>query len=496
MAEVSRERWISRSSFVMAAVGSAVGLGNVWRFPFVTYANGGGAFLIPYFVALFTAGIPLMMLELGLGLKLQGAPPRALAGVNPRSEWIGWWAALIAFVITTYYAVVMAWCWNYLFHSFTLAWGPEAEKFFFNDVLKLSPGPGQLSGLVWPVVIGLLLTWIAVFLILFKGLGRVGRVVMVTVPLPVILIIILVIRGITLPGAANGLNFYLAPDFSKILNGKVWLEAYSQVFFSLSLAMGIMITYASYLPRKSDITNNAFMISLADAGTSFLAGFAIFSTLGYLAFVTQSDVSKVAAGGPSLAFGTIPVAISKLPFAASLFGIIFFLTLLSLGIDSLFSLVECNLGSVLDRWGITRTRATFFICLAAFLVGFLFSTGGGLYWLDIVDHWINNYGLVPVGLAEVITIGWIFGASRFREMINESSEVKAGKWWDFMIKFVTPFILIVSLIVTFYQEMQKSYEGYPVWSTFCGGWLVVIGIVIVSFLLMRSGKSTNKNIGV
>lgn len=496
MAEIPRERWLSRSSFVMAAIGSAVGLGNVWRFPFVVYANGGGAFFIPYFVALFTAGIPLMMLEFGLGFKFQGAPPRALAGANPKAEWVGWWAALTGFVIAAYYAVVMAWCWNYLFHSLTLAWGAEAEEFFFKDVLKLSPGPGQLSGLVWPVLIGLLLTWIAVFLILFKGLGRVGRVVMVTVPLPIILIIILVIRGITLPGAANGLNFYLAPDFSKLLNAKVWLAAYSQVFFSLSLAMGIMITYASYLPRKSDITNNAFIISLADAGTSFLAGFAIFSTLGYLAYVTQSDVSEVAVGGPSLAFVTIPIAISKLPFAANLFGVIFFLTLLTLGIDSLFSLVECNLGAVFDKWGISRRRATFFICLLAFLAGLLFSTGGGLHWLDIVDHWINNYGLVPVGLAEVIIIGWIFGASRFREMINETSEVKAGKWWDVMIKFVTPAILIISLIISFYQEMQKPYEGYPSWATFCGGWLVVIGIVIIAYLLMRSGKSTDENVNV
>jgi len=496
MAEISRERWISRSSFVMAAIGSAVGLGNIWRFPFVVYANGGGAFFIPYFVALFTAGIPLMMLELGLGLKFQGAPPRALFKANPKAEWIGWWAALTGFVIAAYYAVVMAWCWNYLFHSFTLGWGVEAEAFFFKDVLQLSPGPGQLSGLVLPVLIGLVLTWIAVFLILFKGLGRIGKVVMVTVPLPIILIVVLVIRGVTLPGAANGVNFYLAPDFSKLLSAKVWLAAYSQVFFSLSLAMGIMITYASYLPRKSDITNNAFMISLADAGTSFLAGFAIFSTLGYLAYVTHIDVSKVAVGGPSLAFVTIPIAISKLPFAANLFGVIFFLTLLTLGIDSLFSLVECSLGAVLDRWGITRKKATFAICLAAFLIGFLFSTGGGLYWLDIVDHWINNYGLVPVGLAEVIVIGYIFGASRFRKIINETSEIKAGKWWEIMIKVVTPAILIISLVISFYQEMQKPYEGYPAWSTFCGGWLVVIGIVIIAYLLMRSGKSMKENVNL
>jgi NSS family neurotransmitter:Na+ symporter len=489
MGETLRERWLNRPSFVMAAIGSAVGLGNIWRFPFIAYANGGGAFLIPYFVALFTAGIPLMMLECGLGIRMQGAPPRALAGTKSKAEWVGWWATLTAFVIITYYAVVMSWCFNYLFHSFTLEWSGGAKEFFFKDVLKLSTGPGQLSGLVWPILFGLLLTWVAVFLIIFKGLGRVGRVVIVTVPLPIILIIILAIRGITLPGAAEGVNFYLAPDFSKLLNGKVWLEAYGQIFFSLSLAMGIMITYSSYLPKKTDITNNAFMISLANCGTSFLAGFAIFSTLGYLAHVTQTDVSKVAAAGPGLAFVTIPIAISKLPFAANLFGAIFFLTLLSLGIDSLFSLVEANVGASMDKWGITRKKATFFICLLAFLIGFLFTSGGGLYWLDIVDHWINNYGLVPVGLAEVIIIGYIFGARRFREMINESSEVKVGIWWEFMIKVVTPAILIISLVTNFYQETQKSYEGYPLWATVCGGWLVVIGIVIISVLLMRSGKS-------
>jgi NSS family neurotransmitter:Na+ symporter len=307
---------------------------------------------------------------------------------------------------------------------------------------------------------------------------------MATVPIPIILIAILVVRGITLPGAAEGLNFYLAPDFSKLLEPQVWLAAYGQIFFSLSLAMGIMIVYASYLPRKSDVTNNAFITSFANCGTSFFAGFAIFSTLGYLAQTTGVDISEVAGAGPGLAFVTIPTAIAKLPVAAALFGIIFFLTLLTLAVDSLFSLVEADVTAVMDKWGFRRPRVTFVICLVACIIGLLFSTQGGLYWLDIVDHWINNYGLAAIGLAEVIVIGYIFGAKPFRKFINSVSEIKIGIWWDIMIMVVTPLILGVTIALSLYKEFSKPYEGYPPWALTAGGWIVVIGILILSFILI------------
>jgi NSS family neurotransmitter:Na+ symporter len=482
----TREKWFSRPAFVMAAIGSAVGLGNIWRFPYIAYANGGGAFLIPYFVALLTAGIPLMMLEYGLGVQMQGAPPEAFRKIRKGLEWVGWWSILAAFVIITYYAVVMAWTWNYLWHSFTLAWGEDAKGFFFGNVLQLSGGPGELGGIAGGVFIGLVLTWIAVFLIIYKGIGRVGRVVMATVPLPVILIAILVVRGITLPGAADGVNFYLAPDFSKLLEPEVWLAAYGQIFFTLSLAMGIMIVYASYLPKKSDVTNNAFITSFANCGTSFLAGFAVFSTLGYLAQSTGQKMSEVAGAGPGLAFVTIPTAIAEFPVAAGFFGVIFFLTLLTLAVDSLFSLVEADVTAIMDKWGVKRVKATFLICAVAFIIGLLFTSKGGLYWLDIVDHWINSYGLGVIGLAECLVIGFVFGTKPFREFLNSVSEIKVGVWWDIMIKIVTPVLLGIALIRSLYNEFAKAYSGYPAWALIIGGWAVVVGIVVVAILLAKS----------
>jgi NSS family neurotransmitter:Na+ symporter len=408
----------------------------------------------------------------------------AFGKIKKGLEWVGWWSILAAFVIITYYAVVMAWCWNYLYHSVTLAWASDAKAFFFSNVLQLSKGPGELGGIVPGVLIGLVITWAIVYWIIYKGIGRVGKVVMATVPIPIILIAILVARGITLPGATEGLNFYLAPDFSKLLDPHVWLAAYGQVFYSLSLAMGAMIVYASFLPKGSDVTNNAFITSLADTGLSFLAGFAVFSTLGYLAHATGVDVSEVAGAGVGLAFITIPTAIAKLPIAAALFGVIFFLTLLTLAVDSLFSLVEADVTAAMDKWGFRRPRVTLVICLVACIIGLLFCTKAGLYWLDIVDHWINNYGLAAIGLAEVMVIGFVFGTKPFRKFINSVSEVKVGVWWDIMIMVVTPIVLGATIVLSLYKEFSQPYEGYPQWALNVGGWAIVVGVLILSFILI------------
>lgn len=385
-----RERWNSRGAFIMAAVGSAVGLGNLWRFPFVAYDNGGGAFLIPYFVAMLTAGVPMLILEFGLGHIMQGSAPHAAMRVNKRLEWVGWWALMVASMIVIYYAVVMAWCWVYTWHSLSaltqktasavtakvqysgLPWGNElasVEEFFYGRVLRLLEDPGAQGGLAWPVVIGLGVTWLWIYWIIYRGVHRVGKVVMWTVPLPVILLIVLLIRGLTLDGSLRGLAFYLTPNFEKLKEPSVWLAAYSQVFFSLSLGFGILIAYASYLPRTTDVNNSAFITAFADWGISFLAGFAVFSVLGYLAFGLNIPVEKVVRGGPTLTFVIYPLAISQMPFLPELFGLIFFITLLTLGIDSAFSLVEGVVSGVNDKWGIRRSLATGAFCIGAFLIG-------------------------------------------------------------------------------------------------------------------------------
>ncbi len=484
MAEVSRDRWMNRAAFTMAAIGSAVGLGNVWRFPFVAYQNGGGAFLIPYLVALLTAGIPLMILEYGLGQKMQGSAPYSFAKVGKRWEWLGWWAILVGFIIVVYYAVVMAWCWNYLYYSVSLSWKGEAQDFFYHRFLRLTEGPGKLGGIRWPVVLGLTLTWVSIIWIVRHGVRRVGKVVMITVPMPVILLALFVVRGLTLPGAMEGVKYYLTPDFSKLLEPRVWLAAYGQIFFSLSLGFGILIAYASYLPRRSDVNNNALITSFANCGTSYFAGFAVFSILGYFAQATGMGVQKVVAGGPGLAFVTYPEAISLLPGVPSLFGVLFFLTLLTLGIDSAFSLVEAAVAAIRDKWNLSQSRATWIVSVPAFALGLIFTTGAGLYWLDIVDHFVNNFGLAAVGFMEAVVIAYLFGAERFRNYVNRHSEVKIGRWWNLCVKFLTPLLLGAIILWSLIEELKKPYGGYPHWALTVGGWLVVILAVNLGVLLM------------
>jgi NSS family neurotransmitter:Na+ symporter len=482
---VGRERWDSRAGFVLAAVGSAVGLGNVWRFPYICYTNGGGAFLIPYFVALLTAGIPLLILEYALGHRMQAGAPKAFEGVSEKTAYVGWWAVFAGFTIVIYYAIIMAWCFAYLIYSLNVAWGADAESFFIKSFLQRSSGPGEFGIIRWPVLLGLAATWISILLIIHKGVKSVGKVVLVTVPLPILLLIIMVIRGVTLPGAAEGLRYYLTPNFEALTDPNVWLAAYGQIFFTLTIGFGVMIAYASYLPKKSDIANNAFITGLVNCGTSFLAGFAVFSTLGYLAHVTGKGVEDVVSSGISLAFITYPTMIRLLPFGASIFGIIFFVMLLTLGIDSAFSLVEAAVAAGMDRWKISRKAINLFTCGLAFLLGLVFCTRAGLHWLDIVDHFVNNFGLVLIGLFECLAIGYVFGAKKMRDYINSVSEIKLGAWWDWLIKVIVPIILIITVVMSMVSLLRVPYGDYPQWALVIGGWGLALLILALALLANR-----------
>ena len=512
----TRDRWHSRTSFIMAAVGSAVGLGNIWRFPNEAYENGGGAFLIPYFVALFTAGIPMLILEMGIGQRMQRGAPLAFGSIRKPLQWFGWWAAGLSAGIVIYYSTILAWSWVYLWHSLTLAWGDKPEIFFEQNVLHKSYSPGEIGWPVMSLVIGMALTWLTIYLILRKGVRSVSKVVMVTVPLPLILLAILLVRGLTLPGAIDGLRYYLTPDFGRLTDPGIWLSAYGQIFFSLSLASGVMIGYGSYLGKKAEITNSAFITGLANCGTSFFAGLVVFSMLGYLAHTQQSagvsvdapvdvsidvsvdtavdapvDISKVTDSGTGLAFITFPTAISKLPVIGklramnALFGVVFFVALLTLGIDSAFALQEAFTTGFHDKWHIPPEKLARVFVLIAFPISLLFVTRGGYYWFDIVDHWICNFGLVISGLIQCIIVGYLYGVREFRDYLNGQSEIKLGNWWIWALRYVTPVVLLVILVVNLIQEITEAYEGYPRWATLVGGWGTVLFWAFLGYILWK-----------
>jgi len=327
----------------------------------------------------------------------------------------------------------------------------------------------------------LILTWICVWVCIHNGTKSVGKIVKYTVPLPIIMLVLLGVRGLTLPGAINGLSYFLTPDWSALLDVNVWAAAYGQIFFSLSVLFGIMIAYSSMLPKETDIPSNALVIAFANSSISFLAGVTVFSTLGYLAHVQGVGISELGYSGVGLAFVTYPAVISQLPggvIIQVIFALMFFIMLLTLGIDSAFSIVEGIVVALEDKFAWGKKKTVTIVCLAGFVAGLLFATNAGLYWLDIMDHWVNDFNLIVIGVFECIVVGWIYGADKLRKYFNEGSEVKLGKWWNIMIKYIIPVILFVITVIYLKTNISKAYGDYEMKYLLIGGW----GMVLVTIL--------------
>jgi len=478
------ETWPGRGSFVLAAIGSAIGLGNVWRFPFIAYKYGGGAFILVYLVSLFIIGIPILILEFALGYHFKSSAPGALRRISPRWEWLGWFALLAGFGVVSYYVVVMGWAANYSVYSANLAWGENTESFFFNKVLNLSDSIFSIGSIRLNILLGLIVCWVWILLSIWKGPLTVGRVVYVTVTVPWLILIVFVIRGVTLPGAMEGLKYYLTPNFAQLRNPELWHAAFSQIFFTLTIGFGVMIAYAAFLPPKSDIVNNALLIALADALTAFIAGIAVFATLGYHSYMVGKPVSEVAKGGPSLAFVVYPMIINSLP-GARLCGLLFFAMLLTLAVDSAFSLVEAISAGVTERFGWRRWKVNVGIMIVGILVGLIYTTSAGLYWLDVVDHFVTHLGLFSVALLQCIAAGYFYSLRTLRVSINEYSDIKLGKSWEYIIKYLVPPVSIFLLVCSLRKDIISPYGGYPRLATFLGGWLPIFLFVIISIVLAR-----------
>jgi NSS family neurotransmitter:Na+ symporter len=457
-----RAQWKTQWGFLLAAVGSAIGLGSIWRFAYVCYENGGGAYLIPYFVALVTAGIPLMILEYGIGHQMRGSAPMSFARIRPHWEWLGWWMVIfVMFGIVMYYAVVIAWCVCYIGFSLNLAWGTDPNQFFFQQFLGVTSGPLEMGDVRSPILLGLLIVWLINWAIVFfgveKGIERANKIFM---PFLFLLIFILVGWVWSLPGAKEGIGRYLKPDFSRLADPKVWIDAYSQIFFTLSLGFGIMVAYASYLPRKSDINFNASMACLIDTIVSLIAGLAVFGTLGYMATQMNKPFEEVVRHGIGLAFVAYPQAISLLPSFSRLFGVLFFLTLMVAGIASAISIIEAFTAAVIDKFHYPRKVVVTVLSVIGFLGGIVFATGGGFAWLDIVDHFLSHYGLFASCILQCILVGWLYGAHRLREHVNPISFFRVGRWFDFSIRYLTPGVLIVLFVSDLIADIRRPYGGY------------------------------------
>lgn len=477
----NRGAWKTNTGFLLAAIGSAVGLGNIWRFPYVAYENGGGAFLIPYVIALITAGIPILMLELALGQKKKASAPMAFSKIDSKWEWLGWWSvSFVMFGIVLYYIVVIGWCANYMLFSVFKSWGADTNNFFFNKFLLKSGGVWEFEGLNYSIVIAVFIVWFLNWLITYNGIEKgIEKAAKLMMPLLFVITVIIMGWAVSLDGAKEGIRLYTKPDFAKLRNIKVWIDAYGQIFFSLSLGFGIMIAYASYLPRKTNILKNSLIVGFTNSFYEVFAGFGVFSVLGYMALKLGKPIEEVVTSGIGLAFVAYPEAISLLPFG-QLFGVLFFFLLVIAGISSSISIIEAFASAILDKFGIPRKKVITTVCIIGFFGSLLFCTHAGLFWLDIVDHFLNHFGLVTVGILEAIVIGWLYKTHRLKNHIVDNLGLSGNRHrvfkyivlqiWMYCIKFITPVALGLALIYSLIEEFKRPYGGYPVSA------IVILGI--------------------
>jgi len=493
-----RPQWKTHIGFLLAAVGSAIGLGNIWRFSYLCYKNGGGAFIIPYLIALFIVGIPLMILEIGLGHKMKSSAPASFAKISSKWEWLGWWQIIfVMFGIVLYYSVVISWCLSYFFFSFNLSWTESPNNFFFQKFLMMSKGPFDIGQLRTPIVFSLLLVWFLNWFIVFRGIQKgLERASKVFMPLLFLLSAIIVFWAINLPGAKEGIAVYLKPDFSRLCDMKVWMDAFSQIFFTLSLGFGIMIAYASYLPKKSEIVKDSLAISGLNCAFSLFIGFGVFAVLGYMANATGQSIDKVVTESIGLTFVAFPKAISLLPAFSKIFGILFFASLVIAGLSSSISIIEAFTSGIVDKFHYSRKVVVSVLSVAGFLGGIIFATQSGLYWLDIVDHFLTQYGLVLAAIFECILLGWIYKVNKLKQHINHYSGWNLGGWWNICVKVVSPLVLTTLLVSSLVEEFAKPYGSYPLLAIILIGrdWLIYtlfFAIVVASHPWKAGSREEN-----
>jgi len=538
-ASLDRGNWDSPVEFLLSCLSFAVGLGNIWRFPYLCYRNGGGAFLIPYVISLVLMGLPVFLFEMGAG-QFSAEGPVSVWKLCPLFQGIGYGMCFLSLYIGTYYNIILSWAFFYIFSSFTSSlpwascenpWNSEAcrrfdsknctshggvmtneqdcvfqkdvtidvwknitetannaklpsDEFFHNFMLDISQGIHDLGSIRWELALCLLLAWTIVYCALWKGIKSFGKLVYFTALFPYCILIILLVRAATLPGYMDGITFYLTPKWEKLLEINVWADACIQIFFSLGVTWGGMITLASYNQFNNNVFRDALLVGMGNCITSFFAGFVIFGIIGYMAHELGVPVEDVAAQGAGLAFIAYPEAVSRMPISP-LWSILFFLMLLSLGFGTQFSTTETVVTVLQDQFpalrGKNRKWLTLCVCSFMYLCGLFMITEGGMYVLQLVDNHSATYSALILGCLEVSVMAWIYGVDRFLDDLR----FMLGFYpyprilWKAAWMFISPTIVVLILVFSWINYKGSSYDDYifPAWANVLG-WCITFSSVV------------------
>ena len=436
--EQKRGSFTNKMGFVLAAAGSAVGLGNIWRFPYLAAKYGGGIFLLVYLVLAVTFGFTLMITEIAIGRKTRLSAIGAFRSLDKRFGFVGNLACTVPFIITPYYCVIGGWVIKY-FATFLTGEGGAASG-------------DEYFAAIW-FVIYVLLTAVVVIMGVDKGIEKASRFMM---PLLIVMIVGICAFCVTRPGALEGVKYYFLPDFSKFSATTV-LAAMGQLFYSMSLAMGIMITYGSYMKKDSSLEGSVRQIEVFDTVVAFLAGLMIVPSVFVFSGGDEAALSK----GPSLMFITLPKVFNDMAFG-SVIGAVFFLLVLFAALTSSISLMETAVSILRDKFGWERKKATLLVTLYVLILGAVVSLGFGplsfiqiigLGLLDFFDF-ISNSVLMPiVAILTCVSIGHFIGPKVIEDEVEINGPFKIKKFYRIMLKWIAPIFLVLILIFAVSETM-------------------------------------------
>lgn len=446
-------KWNSNLSFLLSMIGSAVGLGNIWRFPYVAYTNGGGAFLIPYIISILFLGIPLLFIEYGSGYKFRAGISKIAHKINSKYEYLGWFIQTSPFLILTYYVVVVAWDLLYVPISFVKGWGADPEAFFNTVLLEGTTDPSGIFHIAIYVLIALLIVWFIIWFISHRNLNEgVGKANRILTPLLFLMMIIIVAFAVTLPGASLGISTLFTPDWNAVLNPNIWVAAFGQILFSLSIGMTITLAYASYLPDETNIPRSALTVAIANSSFEVFTAVGVFSILGFMSTSSNVPIGELVSQGTGLAFVAFPQIFNVMGTLGYIIGPLFFLCLLFAGITSNISIIEPLALSVQDKYIISRKRAVTLICAVAFVISLIFATSYGGTLLGVFDTFVNQFGLLLNVVIQTVLIAGIYGLDKLLPGINKNATfLKLGKKWIILCTYIIPvisFILWIQAVLT------------------------------------------------
>uniref|UniRef100_A0A4W6FKP9 Transporter n=1 Tax=Lates calcarifer TaxID=8187 RepID=A0A4W6FKP9_LATCA len=511
-----RGQWSNKIEFILSVAGSIIGLGNMWRFPYLCYKNGGGAFLIPYLIFLFTCGVPVFFLETALGQYTSQGGITCWRKISPLFEGLGYGTQVIVTLLNFYYIIVLAWGIFYL--SFSLSWDLAWSScnntwntencvelsnlllmIYHHDnnarALRISPGIDHMGSLNWDLALCLFIAWVMCYFCIWKGVKSTGKVVYFTATFPYVMLIVLLIRGLTLPGAGIGIQFYLYPDLGRLADPQVWMDAGTQIFFSYAICLGSLTALGSYNKYNNNCYRDCLSLCFLNSGTSFVAGFAIFSILGFMSYEQNVPISEVAESGPGLAFIAYPRAVSMMPFSP-LWAALFFIMIVFLGLDSQFVCVESLVTAIVDMYPAVfrrKNRRELFllaVSLFSFLMGLIMLMEVGLF-----DYYAaSGMCLLFMSIFETVCIAWVYGADRFYDNIEDMIGYRPGPYIKYCWLFFTPATCIGTFAFSLIKYTPLKYNNeyvYPWWG-YVIGWLLALSSMVCIPLWMVYKISTTQ----